>query len=454
MKIKNIYFILLFISALFTACSSSDDTGGGTDDDPIIPDPIVASFTSEISGSDPRVLLLNNTTAGEDFDAYWDYGKGDGLIEDQPGIEEVTYDTPGQFTITLTVLKSGVTSTANTTINVDEDGICPNGDCGPSNGSGLKGATTTFSVGMITRSSLISSGGQHTQSLIADFNNLTSEYEMKMNIMYPSQGNYDFSAADAIVGFAQANNMDVHGHALIWHNATPQWVENFAGTDAEFEAMVEDYITTTVQRYSGTVRSWDVVNEAVEDGSNSLRNSVFRQKMGDNYIQKCFQFARNADPNVLLFYNDYNFASDPGKRAAIFDIADSLGNLIDGLGAQMHISINGPSAANIQAVADGTVSRGLKLHFAELDIRTNPEEDPNVTFLSSSKAQQQKDKFEEVVNIYNSIPLDNKFALTVWGLRDNESWLLDFWGVPDWPLMFDESYNPKPAYQGFLDGLQ
>ena len=453
MKIKNLYIILLFISVLFSACSSSsDDTG--TDDDSVIPDPIVPAFTSEISASDPKVLLLNNTTIGEGFDAYWDYGLGDGLIEDQPGIEEVTYDTTGQYTITLTVSKSGVTSTANTTINVDADGICPNGNCGSSNGEGLKGAATTFAVGMITRQSRVTSGGQHTQALVADFNSLTSEYEMKMNVMYPSEGNYDFSAADAIVSFAQENNMFVHGHALIWHNATPSWVENFSGTDSEFETMVEDYITTTVQRYSGTVRSWDVVNEAVEDGSNILRNSVFRQKMGDNYIQKCFQFARNADPNVLLFYNDYNFASNSGKRAAIFNIADSLGSLIDGLGSQMHISINGPSASNIQAVADGTISRGLKLHFSELDIRTNPEGDSNVTFLSFTKAQQQKDKFEEVVNIYNSIPLDNKYALTLWGLRDSESWLLDFWGVPDWPLLFDDSYNQKPAYQGFLDGLQ
>jgi endo-1,4-beta-xylanase len=96
----------------------------------------------------------------------------------------------------------------------------------------------------------------------------------------------------------------------------------------------------------------------------------------------------------------------------------------------------------------------LKLHFAELDIRTNSEGDANVTSLSSSKANAQKAKFKEVVEIYNAIPLDNKFALTTWGLRDNESWLLDFWGVPDWPLMFDENYNKKPAYDGFIEGLE
>jgi endo-1,4-beta-xylanase len=319
----------------------------------------------------------------------------------------------------------------------------------------LKESATTFAVGMITRASSINEGGQHTQLLKDEFSSVTSEYEMKMNVMYPSQGTYNFNAADAILNFAVANNIYVHGHALIWHGATPDWVTNFSGTDAEFEAMVEEYITTTVTRYKGKIRSWDVVNEAIDDGSgNPLRNSVFRQKMGNDYIKKCFQWARNADPDAILFYNDYNIATSSSKRAAIFDLVDGLGNLIDGVGAQMHISFNNPLANDIQAVIDGTVARGLKLHFSELDIRTNTEQDATLTSLSSAKATQQQAKYKEVVQIYNSIPLDNKFALTVWGLRDNESWLLNFWGVSDWPLLFDKDYNKKRAYQGFLEGLQ
>lgn len=439
------------LTFIFTACSSSDE--GGTDDvDPINPNPIQATFDSEISQNNPFVLLLNNTTEGEGFEAYWDFGKGNGLVEDLPGIEEVSY-SEGEYMISLIVLKDGVSSTASINIIVDDEGICPNNDCGPVEQIPLKDAATTFNVGMITRTPWLNSGGQYSQTIIENFNNISSEYEMKMDVMYPSEGNYDFSAADAIVGFAQANNMEVHGHVLIWHSATPSWVENFSGTDEEFEDMVEEYITTTIQRYGTSVRSWDVVNEAIEDGSNTLRNTVFRQRMGDDYIQKCFQFARNADPNVILFYNDYNVASSPGKRNAIFDLVDSLGDLVDGIGAQMHIAIDGPSASNIQAVADNAVSRNLLLHFSELDIRTNPEGDENVSALSSAKSQAQKDKYEEVVEIYNSIPQENKFALTVWGLRDNESWLLDFWGVPDWPLLFDEGYNKKPAYDGFLEGL-
>jgi endo-1,4-beta-xylanase len=321
------------------------------------------------------------------------------------------------------------------------------------NTESLKAAATTFAVGNIIKTSSITGGGRYIELINSEFNSLTSEYEMKMKVMFPSQGRYDFSAADAIVGFAQANNMYVHGHTLIWHTGTPSWVENFSGTDAEFEAMIKDYITTTVTRYKGKVRSWDVVNEALEDdGGNPLRNSVFRQKMGNDYIKKCFQFARDADPDVLLFYNDYNLTYSSSKRGAVFNLVDDLGDLIDGVGEQMHIRYDRPSASQIQSVADGVVSRGLKLHFSELDIRANGDND--LTYLTNDRAEAQKAKYKEVVKIYNSIPLDNKFALTVWGVRDNQSWLINFLGHEDWPLLFDANYNKKPAYFGFLEGLQ
>ena len=332
-----------------------------------------------------------------------------------------------------------------------EEELTPMGE--PEPDTALKSAATTFSVGMAVQANRLT--GQHNDILVREFNSLTAEYEMKMNIMYPSEGNYDFTAGDAIVDYAVANAMDVHGHALIWHSATPDWVENFTGTDAEFETMVEEYITTTVERYKGKVRSWDVVNEAIEDGSNNLRNSVFRQKMGADYITKCYQFARNADPDVLLFYNDYNLTFDTGKQAAMFAIVDDLktDDLVDGVGAQMHISYNGPSRAQIQSVVDGTVSRDLLMHFSELDVRANPDNDLT-TSLTAARSIQQQAKVKEVVQIYNAIPEENKFALTIWGLKDNESWLINFWGQPDWPLLYDSNFNIKKAHTGFLEGLE
>ncbi|MDX6746615.1 endo-1,4-beta-xylanase [Polaribacter sp. PL03] len=455
MKFKNLFNILkvLPLFLLIISCGSEEVNDGPI----IIPvAKVQAAFNMSISSTDPNVLLLDNRTVGTgDFTSKWDFGKGGSFVLDQPGIEEVRYDTDGTFSVRLIVENSaGLTVDAKTVIvDSKSGGICPNGVCGSTNSSILKDAAATFFVGNITRSSRVNSGGKHTELLKTYFSSITSEYEMKMDRMHPSEGNFDFTAADAIVNFGVENGINVHGHALIWHNATPDWVKNFSGSDAEFEVMVKNYIVTTVTRYKGKIASWDVVNEAIDDGSgNPLRNSIFKQKMGDDYIKKCYQWAREADPDCLLFYNDYNMASTPSKRAAMFKIVDSLGDLIDGVGAQMHINYNFPSKANIQAVADGTVSRGLKLHFAELDIRANP--DNNQTSLTAERANLQKAKFAEVVKIYNSIPLENKYALTVWGLRDNETWLTDFWGHIDWPLMFNEDYSKKPAYDGFIEGLQ
>ena len=430
--------VILFFAILTTtfACSNSGDITL-----PDIATPIVLSFDVIISEQNPLRVAVNNTSTGTNgLRSYWQFFANGPQVEDQTGPEMHEYDTQGEYTITLTV-------------------VAPNGDVNTSKvvsitvpmDAALKDATDKFSVGMAVKSNLLD--GRHGEILVREFNNLTAEYEMKMKIMYPSQGNYDFTAADAIVDYGIANNMDIHGHTLIWHNATPDWVENFSGTNQEFETMIKDYITTVLTRYVGKVRSWDVVNEAVEDGNNQLRNSVFRRRMGDNYIEKCYQFARDADPNVLLFYNDYNITFDTSKQAAMFAIVDNLAskNLIDGVGAQMHIAYNFPSASQIQSVVNGTVSRGLKMHFSELDVRANPAND--ITSLTDARATAQQNKVREVVEIYNAIPDANKFALTVWGMRDNETWLIDFWGQPDWPLLYDSNFNTKKAHTGFLEAL-
>ena len=345
-----------------------------------------------------------------------------------------------------TIMGSEVSDNSNV-IEVTTDEVAP-----PEPDTPLK-SVADFSVGMAVRAGRLN--GQHEQILVREYDQITSEFEMKMNIMYPSEGNYNFTQADATVDWAVENGLDVHGHALIWHAATPSWVENFSGTDEAFEAMVEDYIKTTVTRYKGKVKSWDVVNEAFEDGSGELRNSVFRQRMGDDYIAKCYQWTREADPDVLIFYNDYNMVVDPVKRGAAIDmVSDFLmrGVPVDGFGFQMHISHNGPSKSLIASTAQEVVDLGLLLHFSELDVRANPGND--ISMLTVDRAISQQEKYKEVVEVYNAIPAANKFALTVWGLKDDETWLINFWGHVDWPLMYNSDFSFKKAHTGFLQGLE
>jgi endo-1,4-beta-xylanase len=317
---------------------------------------------------------------------------------------------------------------------------------------------TTLPIGVAMQAKNLT--GDYANRAKSEFSSITAEYEMKMDPIFQAVGSYNYTPGDRLVAFAQANNMQVHGHALIWHNAVPGFVQNFTGTNQEFEDMIHTYIKDVVTHFKGKVVSWDVVNEAFEDEKGSpLRNSVFRQKMGDNYIAKCFQFAREADPDVLLFYNDYNIEAGDNSNAKLNAVLAMLDNLqansvpINGVGFQMHINYDSPSESQLTSAVSKVVAKGLKVHFSEIDIRVNPNN--NITFLTLAQANAQKAKYKEVVRVYRTtVPVAQQFAITVWGLNDSSTWLISFWGHPEWPLMFFDDLKPKPAHTGFLEALE
>ena len=319
----------------------------------------------------------------------------------------------------------------------------------------LKDATKTFFVGMAVRANRLEDGSEYDKIIKREYESITAEYEMKMNVILPSKGNYNWSNADKIVDYAIANGLNVHGHALIWHESTPEWLENYSGTDEEFEQEIKEYITNVLQRYKGKVTSWDVINEGVNNSGGTLRNTVFRQRMGDDYMAKCLQFARDADPNAMLFYNDYGMCTNISKQNKVFDLVADWKNRnipIDGIGYQMHISYLKPIRQQIEIATDRAIASDLLLHYSELDIRTNPNKD--ITVLTEERAIAQKLKYKEVVQIYNTIPTKNQYALTIWGMKDDDSWLLPHHNNDnEWPLLYDKSFDFKKAHTGFLEGL-
>lgn len=310
----------------------------------------------------------------------------------------------------------------------------------------------SYPIGLATQARYLDDNA-YTGILDQEFNSLSAEYEMKQQTTHTGEDQYNWEPVDKIVNYAEARSYRVHGHALIWHLSIPTWLENFAGTDEEFENVIKNYIQETVRRYQGKVASWDVVNEALEEDG-TMRNTLFSQRMGPDYVAKCFQYAREADPGVLLFYNDYGTIWSADKLQGQLSLIDDLkarGIPLDGVGLQMHVSYNWPSLSDIKRAVDLIQSRGLRIHFSELDIRANPDKD--LTELTLERAVAQKDRIKEVIDLFNTIPVNQQFGITMWGLRDHESWLLDFYGPPDWPLLIDRDNQYKLVHQGFIEAL-
>jgi endo-1,4-beta-xylanase len=246
------------------------------------------------------------------------------------------------------------------------------------------------------------------------------------------------------VGYAAAQGMRVKGHTLLWHGATPSWV-NALPAD-QLRIAVEQHIGAVVGYYRGRIHAWDVVNEAVADGGGPLRDTVFRQKLGDRYIADAFRAARAADPSALLFYNDYGGEGTNAKADRIYALLQDLvanGVPIDGVGLQMHVSAGGrPSDAAIAANMRRLAGLGLIVHISEMDVRIN-----DAGGGEQARLEAQRAAYHDVVRVCVMEPRCE--AVTFWGFTDAHTWLSG-----DRPLLFDARYQPKPAYDGVLDALR
>jgi endo-1,4-beta-xylanase len=294
-------------------------------------------------------------------------------------------------------------------------------------------------VGTAVQSELLAT--QPYSAVVArEFSYLTAEYEMKWDVVEPSRGADRFGAGDAIVGYALARGMRVKGHTLVWHGSTPSWVN--ALSSAELGAAFERHITTVAEHYRGQVDAWDVVNEAVADDGSGLRNTVFRQRLGDSYVAEAFRLARRADPQARLFYNDYGGEGLNAKSDRIYELLRDLiaaGVPVDGVGLQMHISAaNRPPDASIAANMRRLAALGLTVHISEMDVRVND--------VPGQRLEAQRTTYRDVVRVCVQEPRCE--AVTFWGFTDAHSWIRG-----DSPLLFDAQYMPKPAYYGVLDAL-
>ena len=302
-------------------------------------------------------------------------------------------------------------------------------------------------VGTAVQSSFLGDS-RYTGVFTRHFNYVTAEYEMKWDPIERAQGVESFSGGDAIVAFAAAQGMQVKGHALVWHGSVPAWANTLA--PAAFRTAFENHIRSVASHYRGRLLAWDVVNEAVADDGSGLRDTVFRQKLGDTYIADAFRLARDADPQALLFYNDYSGEGLGAKSNRIYDLVKSLlaqGVPIDGVGLQMHVTATNPPpdasiASNMRRLAD----LGLLVNISEMDVRLR-----DVPGTQQTKLDVQKSVYHSIVGLCVAEPRCH--AVTFWGFTDAHSWIDAQFGADD-PLLFDEQYAAKPAFFGVLDAFR
>lgn len=290
----------------------------------------------------------------------------------------------------------------------------------------------------------------------AQFNSIVAENGMKMRFLHPAFDTYDFAAADALADYARGHGMILHGHTLIWHHdyQLPAWMKNYEG---DWQAMLRDHIQQICRHFAGKVKSWDVVNEAIDNKHpKQYRATLFLEKLGPAYIEQAFIAAHEADPAAVLYYNDFNMESKADKLQFMLDMVDDFQRRqipLHGIGFQMHVQVDSPDIAQIKSALQAVAARGLQVRISELDVSLNQKQ--KAANLDPVLAQLQKARYREIVSAYlQSVPPAQRGGITFWGLLDKDSWLVEIKPYPDWPLLFDDKLQAKPAFWGVLEGLK
>ncbi len=347
-----------------------------------------------------------------------------------------------------------------------------------------------------------------TAAVKEQFNQISPENDLKWALIHPRRGadGYDFGPADAFVNFGLSNNLYLVGHTLVWHAQTPNWV--FAGTNqppgvtnaqpatvvdanadgtnrpgvrgfgrgpgggfgpfgyrgprASREELLErmrEHIHAVVGRYKGKIKSWDVVNEAIADGgANLLRNSLWLEIIGPDFIAKAFEYAHEADPDAILRYNDYGL-EDPVKRRKLISLIKSLREQkapVMAIGTQTHVTVSSPSYEDMDQALTEMESLGLPIHITELDVNsalggqrmTGADIANNVATTQGGLVEDANQRLSnQYANLFRAFIKHKKFVklVTFWGVNDSVSWRAN-----GKPLLFDGNNQPKPAFDAVI----
>ncbi|MDQ2076002.1 endo-1,4-beta-xylanase [Marinimicrobium sp. ABcell2] len=329
-----------------------------------------------------------------------------------------------------------------------------------------------FVIGTAISNQTLETQDKPLLDLIArEFSSITAENCMKSGLIQPAQGQWEWELADRFVEFGVENDMNIVGHALVWHSQAPS--DFFVHEDGrqisreELIRRMDTHITTVMERYKGKIHTWDVVNESIDEDQ-GWRQSLWYQVMGSaEYQERAFRLAHELDPKAHLIYNDYNMHS-PGKRDFLVDVIKDYkkrGVPIHGVGMQSHVGLDWPDMKEYEASIEAFAALGMRLHMTELEVDVLPvawehmgaeistefeyadELNPYVDGLPAEVEEQLTERYVELFKLYLK-HRDKIDRVTTWGTHDGESWKNNFpvRGRTNYPLLFDRNMQPKPAY--------
>lgn len=318
-------------------------------------------------------------------------------------------------------------------------------------------------IGTAVRPYLFSEG-PYAATLAREYSMVEPEDAMKWWTVRPSASAFDFGQGDAVVRFAQVHGMKVRGHCLVWDHNNPDWLAHGHFVPAEMARLLREHIMTVMKHYAGQVFAWDVVNEALNEYG-EFKDSPWYNRPGiglsgkeSAYVEQAFQWAHEADPQALLFYNEAEGEGLNRKSDAIFAMLKGFkrrGVPIDGVGLQMHVSELNIDTSAIAANIARLTGLGLQVHITELDVslplnaRTDAPEPATATEMDLLR---QADIYRAIVRACLQNP--GCTAIQTWGFTDKYSWIGSHsHGARGAALPFDRNYKPKPAYDALLGAL-
>ncbi|TGO13024.1 hypothetical protein BTUL_0078g00330 [Botrytis tulipae] len=282
----------------------------------------------------------------------------------------------------------------------------------------------------------------------SQFGQITPGNTQKWQYIEPTQNTFSYTQGDVVVDFAEKNDQLLRCHNLVWYNQLPSWVTSGTWTNETLIAVLKNHIKNEVTYYKGKCYAWDVVNEAFNDDG-TWRSFIFHDTIGPEYIPIAFETAALYDPDVKLYYNDYNIESSGAKATAALNLVKSLqarGIKIDGVGFQAHFIVGStPSESALATTLKSFTALDVEVAYTELDVRFS-----TLPPTAAGLAQQGVD-YANTVNACLSV--DGCVGITIWDFTDAYSWIPSTFSGQGDACLWYANYTVHPAYNNVVAAL-